>query len=93
MSCTYSNLFAKQVSSDTIRIACIGNSITYGARLGDPAKDSYPAVLMQLFHRKNITVKNFGISGATIIKFGQPNVWQQLDKIIFAQCGDHYHWY
>ena len=28
-----------------IKIACIGNSITYGVGTRNPAKDSYPAVL------------------------------------------------
>ena len=81
MSCTYSNLFAKHISSDTIRIACIGNSITYGARLANPAEGLYPAVLQHLFDANIITVKNFGISGSTMIRFGKPNVWQELDKI------------
>ena len=30
-----------------IKIACIGNSITYGVGTRTPAKDSYPAVLGQ----------------------------------------------
>ena len=81
LCCRNSRLFARQVPPDTIRIACVGNSITYGARLADPAKNSYPAVLQQLFNRNTIAVKNFGISGATMIRFGQPNVWQQEDKI------------
>ena len=79
--CSNNKLLARQAPFDTIRIACIGNSITYGARLANPAEDSYPAVLQHLFDGNNITVKNFGISGATMIKFGQPNVWKQLDKI------------
>ena len=30
------------------KIACIGNSITYGVGTRNPAKDSYPAVLGQM---------------------------------------------
>ncbi len=29
-------------SSDKLRVACVGDSITYGARLTDRAKYSYP---------------------------------------------------
>ena len=74
-------MFAMRSSQDTLRIACIGNSITYGARLEDPAKNSYPAILQEKFDRGRVEVKNFGISGATIIRFGQPNLWQELEKI------------
>ena len=30
---------------DAIRVACIGNSITYGARIKNRDRDSYPAVI------------------------------------------------
>jgi sialate O-acetylesterase len=66
------------------RVACIGNSITAGARLTDPHRLSYPAVLSSMLHEKgyfNYTVKNFGIGGATMIRFGEPNVWRVLDSL------------
>lgn len=69
------------LQSDTIKIACIGNSITAGARTEHPESESYPAVLETLLHNTgfaNYKVKNFGIGGATIIKYGSPNLWQQL---------------
>ena len=31
--------------SDTIRVACVGNSITYGYTLSAPAQESWPAQL------------------------------------------------
>jgi len=34
------------------RIACIGNSITFGARLTHPETSSYPAVLSALLNEK-----------------------------------------
>ena len=74
-------IYAQNNSESAKRIACIGNSITFGARLASPNSDSYPAVLQQMFGEKNIQVENFGISGATMIRFGKPNVWQELDKI------------
>ena len=67
-----------------IRVACIGNSITAGARLAEPQLHSYPAVLSAMLREKgylNHNVKNFGIGGATMIRFGQPNVWRVLDSL------------
>lgn len=62
-----------------IRIACIGDSITAGARV-DAEIESYPARLQQLLG-KEFEVRNFGIGGATLIKTGRPNVWNNLDAI------------
>ena len=74
-------IYAQYNSDNAKRIACIGNSITYGARLSNPSADSYPAVLQKMFGKKNIKVENFGIIGATMIRFGKPDVWHELDKI------------
>lgn len=66
------------------RIACIGNSITFGARLTHPETASYPAVLSALFTEKgylNYEIKNFGIGGATMLRFGSPNLWRMLDSL------------
>lgn len=67
--------------SDSVRIACIGDSITQGARVSDPSVDSYPAELQKSFHGELVDVKNFGVGGATMLKFGTPNVWQVLDEV------------
>jgi acyl-CoA thioesterase I len=66
------------------RIACIGNSITFGARLTHPETESYPAVLSALLTEKgylNYEIKNFGIGGATMLRFGSPNLWRMLDSL------------
>jgi len=52
-----------------IRIACIGNSITYGYTLKDPIAESYPAKLQQLLGDKFV-IGNFGHSGATLTRKG-----------------------
>lgn len=52
-----------------IKVACIGNSVTYGYGHKDPAITSYPSVLQQLLGN-NFEVKNFGHSGATLLKNG-----------------------
>lgn len=62
------------------QIACVGDSITYGARLTDRMKDSYPAQLQQLLG-DGVEVTNFGVGSCTLIRKGRPNVWSQLGKI------------
>lgn len=52
-----------------IRIACIGNSITYGYDIEDREINSYPAQLEKLLG-ENYTVKNFGYSGRTLLSNG-----------------------
>ena len=52
-----------------IKVACIGNSITFGAGIKDRAKDSYPVVLGELLG-SGYEVRNFGISGRTMLNKG-----------------------
>ena len=54
------NLWAKQV----IKVACVGNSITYGAGISNREKNSYPAQL-QYYLGEGYEVRNFGSNGAT----------------------------
>ncbi|WP_183567298.1 GDSL-type esterase/lipase family protein [Mucilaginibacter sp. SP1R1] len=55
--------------SQGIKVACVGNSVTYGYGLTNPAQDSYPAQLQVLLGDK-YRVENFGHSGATLLKEG-----------------------
>lgn len=75
---------AIQAQAQKTKIVCIGNSITAGARLLNPEVESYPAVLSKILKEKeylNYEVKNLGIGGATMLKFGQPNLWPLLDSL------------
>jgi len=65
---------------EKIKVACIGDSITFGARLEDRDKYAYPAQLQGLLG-ENYLVENFGVGSCTLIRKGQPNVWTQLPKI------------
>lgn len=47
------------------RIACLGDSITFGARLEDRERSSYPAQLAALLPGDE--VRNFGVGGATLL--------------------------
>ncbi|GAB3940638.1 GDSL-type esterase/lipase family protein [Spirosoma harenae] len=51
----------------TIRIACVGNSITYGAGLTHREQNSFPGQLQYLLG-KNYEVMNFGVSGRTVMQ-------------------------
>lgn len=66
---------------DKIKVACVGDSITFGARLEDLASDSYPAQLQSLLGNQ-YEVKNFGVGGCTLIRKGRPTVWNELAKIV-----------
>jgi len=55
--------------SQTVKVACIGNSVTFGYGLKNPAEEAYPSVLQGLLGQK-YEVKNFGLSGATLLKKG-----------------------
>jgi sialate O-acetylesterase len=52
-----------------IKVACIGNSVTYGYGHKNPQLTSYPAQLQKLLGEK-YSVKNFGHSGATLLRKG-----------------------
>jgi lysophospholipase L1-like esterase len=52
-----------------IRVACVGDSITFGFGIKDRARDSYPAQLQMLLG-SNWQVMNFGFNGATLLKHG-----------------------
>jgi lysophospholipase L1-like esterase len=52
-----------------IRVACVGDSITFGHRVPDPDHNSYPAQLAALLGDK-WQVRNFGVNGATCLKKG-----------------------
>lgn len=59
------NLTAQQKT----KVACIGNSVTYGYLLPEREKNSYPAQLQNLLG-DNYEVKNFGRSSATLLSKG-----------------------
>jgi len=55
--------------TDSIRVACVGDSITYGAGIKNRGTQAYPPQLERMLGRKWI-VQNFGISGATLLNKG-----------------------
>ncbi len=59
-----------------VRIACIGNSITFGAHLDNPDKDCYPTQLGNMLSESCI-VKNYGVSGRNMLKNGPKPIWKE----------------
>ena len=57
------------VAQEKIKVACVGNSVTYGYGHKNPAETSYPTQLQQLLGEE-YEVRNFGHSGATLLNKG-----------------------
>ncbi|MBR5852246.1 MAG: sialate O-acetylesterase [Bacteroidaceae bacterium] len=60
-------LFA--TAQEKMKVACIGNSVTYGYGHKSPGETSYPSQLQQLLG-EGYEVRNFGHSGATLLSKG-----------------------
>lgn len=56
-------------AAEPIRIACIGNSITYGATIANRFQNSYPSILQQMLG-ETYDVRNFGINGRVLLQKG-----------------------
>ena len=56
-------------AADTIRVACVGNSVTYGMGIPDRAEKAYP-VRLQAMLGDGYKVENFGHSGSTLLRKG-----------------------
>lgn len=59
------------------KVACVGNSITYGAGLASPATQSYPPQ-MQILLGSGYQVLNFGVSSRTMLKNGDYPFWNDV---------------
>ena len=78
----------KQNHKHPIRVACVGNSITYGTGIADRAHDSYPSQLQRMLGDK-YEVGNFGKPGATLLYHGhRPYIEQKEFKEAMAFKGD-----
>lgn len=66
--------YSVSIAQNPIKIACVGNSITQGP--GRESPDSYP-LQMQLILGDEYQVKNFGVSGRTLLKKGDYPYWNE----------------
>ncbi len=58
-----------------IKIACVGNSITYGSGIAHREKNAYPVQLQNLLG-DDYQIENFGVSGNTLLKKGDHPYWE-----------------
>lgn len=63
-------------AAQKIKVACVGDSVTYGLTIEDRENDSYPAQLQRLLG-DGYEVGNFGKSGATLLNKGHRPYNQQ----------------
>lgn len=75
---------ASMHAQNKIKVACVGDSVTFGAGIEDPEVNSFPAQLQQLLG-SNYEVGNFGHSGATMLRNGHKPYW---DKSEFKNSKD-----
>lgn len=78
-------LGAARVNAQSVKIACIGNSVTYGYGHKNPARTSYPAQLQKMLG-SGYEVKNFGVSGSTLLKNGHRPYYQQTAFTDMLAC-------
>ena len=77
-------LSKKESREGVIKVACVGNSVTYGYGLQNRDRDAYPVRLQQMLG-EGYKVGNFGHSGATLLYKGHrpyinlPEFHQALD--------------
>ena len=67
---SHSALFA-----EAKKVACIGDSITFGAGVKNRGENNYPLQLEKMLGN-NYQVKNFGVNGATKLKKGDKPYWK-----------------
>jgi len=88
-------LTAAGLAQTSIKIACIGNSITAGHGIPEPKKNAYPAQLQAMLG-SNYEVTNYGINGSTLLRKGDKPYWQSephqralksLPDIVFIKLG------
>lgn len=63
------SLIAARSDAAPIKVACVGDSVTYGLHIDNREAYSYPAQLQKLLGA-NYEVENFGVSGATLLRNG-----------------------
>ncbi|MCI6432609.1 MAG: GDSL-type esterase/lipase family protein [Oliverpabstia sp.] len=60
-----------------VKIACVGDSLTYGMGVEDREENCYPMVLQNMLGTDSYTIGNFGVNGATLQKEGNQPYWEE----------------
>lgn len=75
VSVIWSSVFAFSEEAAPIKVACVGDSITFGFGIKDRKKQSYPAQLANMLG-DGCSVGNFGRNGRTALKKGHAPYWE-----------------
>ena len=63
-------------ATEPLKVACVGDSITFGAGIKERETQCYPVQLGQLLGDE-FEVRNFGVNGATLLKQGDLPYWNR----------------
>lgn len=77
-----------QLAAETtsLRVACVGNSITQGSGIRNQLRDSYPGLLGQMLG-EGYEVRNYGYSGRTLLNKGdRPYMKETMYQDALAFC-------
>ncbi|WP_176225582.1 GDSL-type esterase/lipase family protein [Arenibacter troitsensis] len=70
-------VFTFSTQAQKTKVACVGNSVTYGTAIEQREVNSYPSQLQELLGNR-FEVTNFGHPGATVLKNGHKPYWNTL---------------
>ncbi len=62
---------------EKVRIACVGDSITYGTRVENREENCYPVKLQGMLGTDSCQVGNFGVGGTTAQKSPETSYWNE----------------
>lgn len=71
-------------AQEKIKVACIGNSITYGHGIDVKFQHAYPGILQQMLG-KDYEVRNFGMNGRTMLQKGD---YPYMFEPVYRQAKD-----
>ena len=81
--------FALMGQAQRIKVACVGNSVTYGYGIENRETNCYPVQLQQMLGDA-YEVENFGHSGATLLNKGyRPYTQQEAYQKALRFAGDY----
>ena len=64
-----------------VRMAMVGNSITFGTGLSDPANENYAAQLSDMLegvYGDTVLIQNYGVSGRTMLRNTDKAIWDEI---------------
>lgn len=68
-------VLGSQIHAAPLKIAFVGDSITYGVGSSDRTTKSYPMAAGRLLTTNDYTVRNYGVSSTTMLKKGDRPYW------------------